>query len=331
MVLSVLCFRFFCILFVVASALLVDQCSVRIVLTDGAGKGLILLLVLLVVSQRIIGLGHRQIELCLGEGKIDRCGAGFYNIGLFAGGRGPHRRILKNHIHLHLVGVAKDHIGQLDVQINDVIASFGAGDAVGKRLPCGGTHVVAQIVGILPRLGHGGVFAGPVAQVQGHIHPAVVGFNLLPFLILIDDAGAVKTNQIRFCRMGEGPQQISVDVIKGQIRLTRRIDGVLSFYGRRACHGDQHTAHHAYDHQDRQKQAHCPHNLLLFHLYSPSSLSVFCGCTVCCSVGAAFCSWSGSSSFATCSVLVFVLFSSCFSLPRIGITKSCAPSSCSCG
>ena len=67
---------------------------------------------------------------------------------------------------------------------------------------------------------------------QGDIHAAVVCLNLLPVLVDIDDAGAVKADEVGACRMRKGSQYVALQIIKGQIRLAGGVHRIFLFdYG----------------------------------------------------------------------------------------------------
>ena len=185
------------------------------------GRCLVLLLLLVAFSSSVrglLGLVTVKSSFALVKVKSDRRGAGFSQALVFFPPEVEvsHRRISEELTFIFISSESrKTTLGSSMSKSMTSSLPLEQVMRLENASPGGGDPCCSADSRILPRLGHGGVFAGPVAQVQGHIHPAVVGFNLLPFLILIDDAGAVKTNQIRSCRMEKATQQIfRLDVIK---------------------------------------------------------------------------------------------------------------------
>ena len=108
---------------------------------------------------------------------------------------------------------------------------------------------------------------------QGNVHPTIVGFHFLPFLILIDHAGCVKTNQVGTCCMGKSSNQVSINIIKGQIRLFIGMYRSFLFNNSGACHRRQNAAHYTKNHQYCHHQANKTDKFFMLHCFSSSSLS----------------------------------------------------------
>ena len=82
----------------------------------------------------ILWFGDGQIDACLGEGEAQGCRLALdVLLGLGGSGLGG-VGVLVDEVHLHLVRIAEHHIGQLDVQIDQVVFALRAGNAVGKSL-----------------------------------------------------------------------------------------------------------------------------------------------------------------------------------------------------
>ena len=85
---------------------------------------------------------YGQIHLCLGKDKAQGCRLVLDIGNIPAGGCLADIRILVGQVHLHLIGIAENHVRQLDVQVDGIVVTFRAGNAVRKRFACCGTQII---------------------------------------------------------------------------------------------------------------------------------------------------------------------------------------------